>query len=115
MNEDLDREISVQEVRRAIRKLKKGKAAGVDGVVAEILKEGGEEIVNALAQLCSKAWKDEKVPTDWTRGIISPIFKDGEKEDPQNYRGITLLSIVGKVYTSIVDTRMMRWCERKKI
>jgi hypothetical protein len=65
--------------------------------------------------LCQKVWREEKLPTDWTRGIIFPIFKDGDKKDTSNYRGITLLSIVGKVYAQIINERLMRWCEQNKI
>ena len=57
-------------MRRAIKRLKAGKAPGVDGIVAEILKAGGEEIVKALTQLCRKAWREEKLPTDWTRELF---------------------------------------------
>src|SRR4051812_5716572 len=64
---------------------------------------------------CVRKYGEEKLPTDWTRGIIFPIYKDGEKQDTSNYRGITLLSIVGKVYAQVINERLMKWCERNKI
>ena len=74
----------------ALLEIQTGKAEGIDGVAAEVLKEGGEEMQKALWKLCRKAWETEHIPDLWTKGIICPVFKDGDKRDPQNYRGITL-------------------------
>ena len=43
-------------------------------------------------------WREELVPRQWREGLIVSLFKKGDKEDPGNYRGITLLSVVGKVF-----------------
>ena len=96
-NPQLDAPIHPTETERAIERLKSGKAAGDDQIVAEILKKGGDQVTQAVHSLCVKVWVEEKLPTDWTRGIIFPIYKDGDKKDTANYRGITLLSI-GKVH-----------------
>ena len=84
VKEELDREIEEQETEDAVRRLKMGKTAGCDEIVAEVLKKGGENIVKALHKLCEKVWGEEKLPTDWTRGVIFPIYKDGDKRDPSN-------------------------------
>ena len=65
--------------------------------------------------LCVQVWEKETLPDDWTRGIIFPIYKDGDKRDPLNYRGITVLSIVVKVYAQIINDRMARWSEKHKV
>ena len=96
-------------------KLLLGKAAGCDEVVAEVLVKGGDQVQRALYVLCQKVWEKETVPEEWRKGIIFPIYKDGDKRDTSNYRGITLLSIVGKVYAHIINERMMKWCEENKI
>ena len=115
VKEELDREIEEKETQDAVIRLKTGKAGGCDEVVAEVLKKGGENIVKALHKMCEKVWQEETLPTDWTRGIIFPIYKDGDNRDPSNYRGITLLSIVGKVYAQILNDRLVRWSEKHKI
>ena len=114
-NECLDSQITDKEVGMAIGSLKQGKSAGNDQVVAEILVKGGGRVISAVRMMCEKAWEEEKLPTEWTRGIIFPIYKDGEKKDTNNYRGITLLSIVGKVYAQVINYRLMMWSESNNI
>jgi hypothetical protein len=94
-HEELDKEITFNEIDEAIKRLKVNKAPGLDQIVAELLQRGGDQLKYAIRALCCKAWEKEKVPEDWTKGIIFPIYKDGDKKDTGNYRGITLLSIVG--------------------
>ena len=55
-------------------------------------------MVCLLEQLFSVIWCEELVPWQWPEGLIVNLFKKGDKEDPGNYRGITLLSVVSKVF-----------------
>lgn len=114
-NEALDSPITLEETVEAIRRLKLGKSAGCDEVVAEVLLKGGDQVHLGVFRLCQKVWETEKLPEEWTKGIIFPIYKDGDKRDTSNYRGITLLSIVGKVYTHILNGRLMSWSEENDI
>jgi hypothetical protein len=68
----------------------------------------------SLLTLFKKIWREERVPIDWARGIIVPLYKDGDKSNVDNYRGITLLSVVGKLYTSIINNRISSWLEKNK-
>ena len=56
-------------------------------------------------------WREELVPPKWREGLIVNLFKKGDKEDPGNYRGITLLSVVGKVFCKIVNDRLVQHLE----
>ena len=69
--------------------------------MGELLKYGGSGMVCLLEQLFSVIWREELVPRQWREGLIVNLFKNGDKEDPGNYRGITLLSVVGKVFCII--------------
>ena len=51
--------------------------------------------------LFSVIWREEVVPRQWREGLIVYLFKKGDREQPGNYRGITLLSVVGKVFCKI--------------
>ena len=56
-----------------------------------------------LGKLYALIWKEECVPMKWREGLIVSLFKKGDKEDPGNYRGITLLSVVGKLFCKILN------------
>ena len=117
--ERMNRPLEIKEVTNAISKLKIGKAVGIDGITNEILRFGGEEVQQAVWRMMNEIWmKDEHLPTDWSKGMIFPIFKGGAAEwkyDPSRYRGITLLNTVGKLYASILNERIVTWCEAKQI
>ena len=90
----LDKEIEKGEIAKCVRKLKTGSS---DGIVGELLKYGGSGMVDLLEQLFSVIWQEEIVPRQWRDGLIVNIFKKGDRDNPGNYRGITLLSVVGSV------------------
>ena len=55
-------------------------------------------------------------PKAWSLGIIKPIYKNkGSPSDPNNYRGITLLSCVGKLFTALINKRLYNWYEQNNI
>ena len=99
--------IRKREVRRAISKLKMGKAPGVDGVSAEMLKAGGETVVEWMHWICCLAWEQGVVPEEWVQAIIIPIYKGkGCRNECSSYRGVSLLSIPGKVYGMVLVERV---------
>ena len=69
-------------------------------------------MVCLLEQLFSVIWREELVPRQWREGLIVSLFKKGDKEDPGNYRGITLLSVVGKVFCKILNNRLVKRLDR---
>lgn len=100
------------EIEQAIKELKRNKAPGIDNITAELIKAGGDTIVNALHVLLNKIYYSETVPEEWSRGIIIPIYKrKGDKMDCNNYRGITLLSIPGKVLSKVIQRRISAYVE----
>ena len=101
----LDREIDSAEISRCLRKFKNNKTGGSDSLVGELLKYGGSGMVDLLQQLFSVIWRE---PPQWREGLIVNLFKKGDKEDPGNYRGITLLSVVGKVFCKTLNDRLVK-------
>ena len=57
-------------------------------------------------------WQEEIVPRQWREGLIVNIFKKGDREDPANYRGITLFSVVGKVFCKILNNRLVQCLDK---
>ena len=86
--------------------MKNRKAPGADSISAEVHKAGGDEMINFLHMLFNKIWREENPPLDWSKMIVTPVHKKGNKSDPSNYRAISLLSIPGKVFSHILLKRI---------
>ena len=78
-----------------------------------MIKYGGEELKKEILDLCIEIWESEKPPQEWSKGVIVPIFKSGDKYQCKNYRGITLISIVSKIFCIIVLNRMKMRIDEK--
>ena len=88
------------EVRKG--KLKNGKAVGKDEIMVEMIKGGNDRVVDWIWKLCNLAFEIGVVLEDWRSAMIFPLYKGkGERTEYSNYRGISLLSIVGKIYAGI--------------
>ena len=81
----------------AITRLKNGKAAGSAGILPEMIKVAceREEFLEVLLDVVHEVWKENKVPSDWTNAILIPIPKKGDLSSCYNWRGISLLDVVG--------------------
>ena len=99
---ELNRAIDPQEIREAIRKLKSGKAHGCDGILADMLKHVGDTAVQFLAKLFNAVFDEGVYPQEWSKAIIIPMFKKGNKNNTDNYRGISRLSLSSKCFTSVL-------------
>ena len=86
--------------------MKLHKAPGIDNITAEVLKAGGKPMCEMLVKIFNSAWKDKSIPKDWSKMIVTPVYKKGDKLDPANYRAISLLSIPGKVFCKILLDRI---------
>ena len=95
------------EVRAAVLKLGNHKAAGIDGIPAELLKHGGITLHSELFKLLRKCWEEERLPTEWEEGVYIPLHKKNDRLDCNNYRGICLLPVCYKAYTRILCQRLL--------
>ena len=86
------------EVRIALNMMKNGRAPGADGISAELLKLDGEKVVQWLLHFARVTWEEEKVLEDWLKQLTVPLHKKGSLKECDNYRGIALLSVPGKVF-----------------
>ena len=111
-NEELNRDFNVDEIEKLIKKLKTGKSCGIDNIINEYLKKCPTSMKNAIVSLFNLVLKSGIVPSDWCIGIIIPLFKNkGDINDVNNYRGITLLSVLGKLFTSAINQRLTKFLE----
>ena len=96
-----------EEVEEAIRNMKAWKSPGCDNVTADKMQAAGKAGVDALFKLCEKVWRMERIPTDWSRAIIVPIFEKKDTTVFDNYRGISLmLCHAEKLFASIILQRI---------
>ena len=96
-------EIVKEEVRRSINRLKMRKAPGICGIVPEMFKAGGEMVVDWVAKVFNIVWREGVGPSDWKNAVIVPVYKKGSMLDCTNYRGISLMSVVGKVFARVLN------------
>lgn len=91
---------SKTEIKRAIMALN-GKAAGPDDIPAEAIKADIGTAVNMLHSLFSKIWEEEQIPAEWKERILIKLPKKRDLRVCSNYRGISLLSVPGKVLNRV--------------
>uniref|UniRef100_A0A8D8XYL8 Craniofacial development protein 2 n=1 Tax=Cacopsylla melanoneura TaxID=428564 RepID=A0A8D8XYL8_9HEMI len=105
---------TISEIRKSIMKMKNNRAPGDDNITAELLKYGGDAVETMMLEIISTIWEKEKMPENWTTGVLCPILKKGgDKTNCNNYRGIMLLNTAYKVLTSILNERLKEISEAK--
>ena len=104
----LNADITQDEVEAALKRLKGNKAAGVDGIRAEFILDAVDMLLGPLVQTFNQVLNDG-VPPTWCTGLIHPIFKAGDPDG--NYRGITVVVILAKLYAMVLESRASSWAE----
>ncbi|KAK3557964.1 hypothetical protein QTP86_005212 [Hemibagrus guttatus] len=104
--------IRKDEVRKALKRMKSGKAVGPDDIPVEVWKCLGEAAVEFLANLFNRVLESERMPEEWRRSVLVPIFKNkGDVQSCSNYRGIKLMSHTMKVWERVVEARLRKVVE----
>ena len=97
-----DINISRDEVFKALCKLNISKSMGPDCVHPRVLKELAKELTDPLHLLFNKSIKEGKIPDKWKEAKVKPLFKKGRKDQPGNYRPVSLTSITCKLFETFV-------------
>ena len=114
-NDILDKEFTLQEIDSAIKHLKSGKATGSDDIRNEYISYEKRQLKPVMKLLFNEIYDTGIYPEQWSSGIIIPIYKKGTREDPSNYRGITLTSAMSKLFTYMLNQRINDWSEESGI
>ena len=111
--EELDTEPTLEELSKAIDILVSGKASGSDGIPPDLLKHCKTTLLHSLHVLLCQCWQEGAVPQDmWDAKIITLFKNKGERSDCNNYRGISLLSVTGKVFAKVILIGLQKLAER---
>ena len=106
---DLNKPFTLEELSKGIKSLKNKKASGPDQIYNEEIKALFKIMENFYLKLFNAILDSGIFPDSWAEGLIVPIYKKkGSKGDPNNYRGVTLLSCLGKYFTSILNARFKK-------
>jgi len=109
----LAQEPSLEEVEKCINRIKMGKAAGKDDLLPEFFRYGGKAVVKKVTEIIQSIWASEKVPAEWKDAVLIPVYKKGGRRQCDNYRGISLIAIAGKVFAVLLMLRILSVANKK--
>ena len=111
--DQLDKEPSIEELEEALDHLTYGKSPDSDSIPPDVVKSGKPALLQPLYELLCLCWKEKEVPQNMRDSKIITLFKNkGDRGDCNNYRGISLLSIVGKVFARVILKRLQVLADR---
>lgn len=104
---------SKEELKTAVENLQNGKASGKSGILPEMVKASccNDSFLNVMLDLVHKVWQEKEVPKDWVDAVLVPIPKKGNLAICDNWRGIALLDVVGKVVAKVLQERLQHLAE----
>ena len=111
----LSYKITLNEITKSIKKLKNGKSCGDDMILNEMLKSGSQVLGPAIQKLFNLVLTSGSIPDPWCISYLIPLHKGASKSDPNNYRGISIMSCLGKLFFSVLNTRLIEYLKSKNL
>ena len=106
-----DVHFTASDIEKSIARLKSFSSPGPDGVPSILLKECSSEIAVPICLICNKSMEEGSIPDSLKDGIVTPVYKGGDKTQPKNYRPVTLTSHIVKVFERIVCDELKRYLD----
>ncbi|KFW07359.1 hypothetical protein N326_10311, partial [Eurypyga helias] len=91
------------------------KSMGPDGMHPRVLRELADVMGKPHSIITERSWSTGEVPEDWRKAHVMPVFKRGKKENPENYRPVSLMSIPGKVMEQLLLDAMSKHVKEEKV
>ena len=111
----LDAPFTIDEIHKTISTLKRNKSSDLNNIVADFFIDAKAFISPYLCTIFNYIFDSGVYPQAWCKGVIIPIFKKGETNNPANYRGITLIDIMAKIFSLTLRNRINKWCESDNV
>ena len=102
-------DFTIDELKLAIKALKNNKAAGLDRIPADMIKASSDKLLHIILKCMNKIKNVYKSPRSWSKGITSLLHKEGDYDEPENYRGITVTEALSKIYSILLLNRLQEW------
>ena len=96
-------------IAKKIKKMKDNKSPGADEIPPKLLKEIVEQISTPLAKVLNFSLEEGIVPSEWKETNIKPLFKKGSRNKPENYRPVSLTSVVCKLLETLIRDHMVEF------
>ncbi|KFO77743.1 RNA-directed DNA polymerase from mobile element jockey, partial [Cuculus canorus] len=107
--------IQEEAVRDLLAQLDVHKSMGPDGIHPRVLKELADVLSKPLSIIFQRSWLTGEVPLDWRLADVVPIYKKGCREDPGNYRPVSLTSVPGKVMEQVILSAIMKHTQENRV
>ena len=114
-NEENNKSFTRKEFENVLKKLKNEKAEGSDSILNEMITNSPKMITDLIFKFINLCFKKSLVPKSWCRDLINPIHKEGNKTDPNNFRGICISSVLLKIVCSLLNNRVQLQCKQRNI
>ena len=95
--------------------MKRNKTAEYCNNVADFFIDSNSFISPYLCIIFNKIYESGIYPDSWCNGVIVPIHKKGDILNPSNYRGITLVNVIAKIFSLALRNRLNKWCEETNV
>ncbi|VDI30743.1 Hypothetical predicted protein [Mytilus galloprovincialis] len=114
-DEELNGDITLEEIETVIKSAKNGKSTGIDQIPYEVLKF--PNVFQVIRSLFQVMFDTSCVPSIWGKAVIFPILKNPSSDHriPLNYRGISLLSCISKLYSAFINNRLSTYLDENEV
>ena len=108
-------EISLESVLKTVKSINPNKATGPDNIPNKVLKMAAEILSPSLTAIFNRSLSMGIYPDDWKMARVLPIFKSGDKEDIGNYRPISIISAISKVFGRLVHDQFYTYLSSNQL
>ena len=107
--------MSIPEVKKHLKQLKRKKSEGIDEIPNRILKDCAQELAPPIAHIINLSLKSAQIPKELKTAEVTPVYKDGEKSKYTNYRPISVLPTISKILERCVYSQLMHHLESNNL